>query len=85
MDAICIGEMLIDFTQGDGERTYVANPGGAPGNVAISMSRNGLEPGADLFLDQSDVKASDLDNRAARKRGNRGIFIMFRSRSLGRR
>lgn len=120
MDAICIGEMLIDFTPGDGERTYVANPGGAPANVAISMSRNGLDvgfigkigqddfgrllvqtlktdhvkllcpeltdqanttlafvtlyengersftfvrkPGADLLLDQSDVKASDLDN-----------------------
>lgn len=45
MDAILIGEMLIDFTPGDAPYSYIANPGGAPANVAVSMSRNGLDVG----------------------------------------
>ena len=43
MDIICVGEMLIDFTPGKEERTYTANPGGAPANVAIAVVRNGLD------------------------------------------
>lgn len=43
MDIICVGEMLIDFTPGKEERTYTANPGGAPANVAIAVARNGLD------------------------------------------
>ena len=27
MDIICMGEMLIDFTPGKEERSYVCNPG----------------------------------------------------------
>lgn len=42
MDIICAGEMLIDFTPGNGPDSYTANPGGAPANVAVSMARNGL-------------------------------------------
>ena len=45
MDVISMGEILIDFTPAEGERTYTANPGGAPANVAISMARNGLSVG----------------------------------------
>ncbi len=45
MDVICIGEMLIDFTPGKEENSYVRNPGGAPANVAIGMKRNGLDVG----------------------------------------
>lgn len=45
MDVICIGEMLIDFTPCDETLTYKANPGGAPANVIISVSRNGLDAG----------------------------------------
>ena len=45
MDIICMGEMLIDFTPGKEPRSYTANPGGAPANVAISAARNGLETG----------------------------------------
>lgn len=43
MSIICMGEMLIDFTPGKEEGVYVANPGGAPANVAISTARNGIE------------------------------------------
>lgn len=43
MDIICMGEMLIDFTPGKEPRSYTANPGGAPANVAIAAARNGLE------------------------------------------
>ncbi len=42
MDIICMGEMLIDFTPGKEARSYTANPGGAPANVAISTARNEL-------------------------------------------
>lgn len=45
MDVICIGEMLIDFTPCSEALTYKANPGGAPANVIISVSRNGLDTG----------------------------------------
>ena len=38
MKALCIGEMLIDFTPVNGMlNTYTANPGGAPANVAVSI------------------------------------------------
>lgn len=45
MDAICVGEMLIDFTPGEQPGSYVRNPGGAPANACIAMARNELEAG----------------------------------------
>lgn len=45
MDIICMGEMLIDFTPGSEERSYICNPGGAPANACIAIARNGLETG----------------------------------------
>lgn len=46
MNILCMGEMLIDFTPGsDGMYSYVANPGGAPANVAVSIQRNGGKAG----------------------------------------
>lgn len=45
LDLICAGEMLIDFTPASTPFTYTANPGGAPANVAIAASRNGLKVG----------------------------------------
>ena len=45
MDIICMGEMLIDFTPGAQERSYICNPGGAPANACIAIARNGLETG----------------------------------------
>lgn len=41
MKVMCVGEMLIDFTPGSEPDSYVANPGGAPANVAVSIARNG--------------------------------------------
>lgn len=40
-DLYSVGEMVIDFTPGTEPDSYVANPGGAPANVAIAMSRMG--------------------------------------------
>ena len=46
MSVLCIGEMLIDFTPVPGmKNSYTANPGGAPANVAVSLSRNGVKTG----------------------------------------
>lgn len=44
MKILCVGEMLIDFTPVAPD-TYKANPGGAPANVAVSTSRNGIQTG----------------------------------------
>ncbi len=46
MNILCVGEMLIDFTPVKGMvNSYTANPGGAPANVAVSVSRNGIHAG----------------------------------------
>ena len=47
MGILCIGEMLIDFTPvvTPAGNAYMANPGGAPANVAVSAARNGIEAG----------------------------------------
>lgn len=45
MDVYSIGEMVIDFTPGQEEASYIRNAGGAPANVAISVSKNGLSSG----------------------------------------
>lgn len=45
MDLYSIGEMLVDFLPGREPGSYVRNPGGAPANVAIAVSRNGWRAG----------------------------------------
>ena len=45
MDFISVGEMVIDFLPGSEEGSYIRNAGGAPANVAISATRNGLKAG----------------------------------------
>jgi fructokinase len=40
-DLMCVGEMVIDFTPGKEEGSYIRNPGGAPANIAIAVSRFG--------------------------------------------
>lgn len=40
-DILSVGEMVIDFTPGPQPRSYIANPGGAPANVAIAAARLG--------------------------------------------
>ena len=44
-DLITIGEMVIDFLPGREPGSYIRNAGGAPANVAIAASRNGLSAG----------------------------------------
>ena len=43
MDAITLGEILIDFIPGKEEASYVRNPGGGPANAAVAMAKNGLD------------------------------------------
>lgn len=43
MDVISLGEVLIDFSPGETEGSYVRNAGGAPANFAVGVARNGLE------------------------------------------
>jgi len=45
MDAIFIGEMLIDFTPGRELASYIRNAGGAPANACVAAARNGLQTG----------------------------------------
>lgn len=45
MDLYSIGEMVIDFIPGTEEASYIRKAGGAPTNVAVAVSRNGLEAG----------------------------------------
>ena len=45
MDVYSIGEMVIDFTPGEEEASYIRNAGGAPANMAIAVARNGLSAG----------------------------------------
>lgn len=45
MDVYSIGEMVIDFTPGQEEASYIRNAGGAPANLAISVVKNGLSAG----------------------------------------
>ncbi len=45
MQAICVGELLIDFTPGTQADSYVRHAGGAPANVAVMLQRGGIETG----------------------------------------
>lgn len=45
MDAITLGEILIDFIPGTEEASYIRNPGGGPANAAVAMAKNGLDVG----------------------------------------
>ncbi len=42
-DIFCLGELLIDFIPGNEPASYVRKAGGAPANVAIAASKNGLQ------------------------------------------
>lgn len=45
MDLYSIGEMVIDFIPGKEKDSYIRRAGGAPTNVAIAVSKNGLSVG----------------------------------------
>ena len=42
-DIYSIGEMVIDFIPGSEPASYIRKAGGAPANVAIAVSKNGLD------------------------------------------
>ena len=42
-DLFSIGEMVIDFIPGSEPASYIRKAGGAPANVAIAVSKNGLK------------------------------------------
>lgn len=42
-DLYSIGEMVIDFIPGSEPASYIRKAGGAPANVAIAVSKNGLD------------------------------------------
>lgn len=68
-DVIAFGEVLIDYTQNGttdaGIRMFEENPGGAPGNMAVAVSKLGLDVafigkvGADL---QGDLLVKTLED-----------------------
>ena len=45
LDAICIGEMLVDFLPGNEEGLYIRKAGGAPANMAVAAVRAGVKAG----------------------------------------
>ena len=44
-DIFCVGELVIDFIPGNEKGSYVRNPGGAPANVAVAISKNDHKAG----------------------------------------
>ncbi len=54
MDLYSIGEMVIDFTPGSEPASYIRNPGGAPGNAAITAARSGLSAGVCCSVGDDD-------------------------------
>lgn len=61
MDVYSIGEMVIDFTPGLEEASYIRNAGGAPANLAISAAKNGLEAGMLCSVGNDDFGRFLLD------------------------
>lgn len=53
-DLYCIGEMVIDFIPGLEPGSYVRNAGGAPANVAVAASRQGLRSAMCCSLGNDD-------------------------------
>lgn len=64
-EVLTLGELLIDLTQtgvdAAGVRQFAANPGGAPANVAVALSRLGVAAG---FIGKVGADAFGRDLRA---------------------
>ena len=61
MDLYSIGEMLIDFIPGNEKDSYIKKAGGAPTNVAIAASKNGLDAGMCCSVGDDDFGRFLLD------------------------
>ncbi len=60
-DLYSIGEMLIDFIPGIEPASYIRKAGGAPANVAIAASKNGLDAAMCCKLGDDDFGRFLLD------------------------
>lgn len=54
MDLYSIGEMVIDFIPGKEPDSYIRMAGGAPANVAVAVSKNGLKAGMNCSVGDDD-------------------------------
>ena len=63
-DLYSIGEMVIDFIPGSEEASYIRKAGGAPANVAIAVSKNGLKAGMCCKVGDDDFGRFLMDTLA---------------------
>ncbi len=63
-DLYSIGEMLIDFIPGSEPASYIRKAGGAPANVAIAVSKNGLKASMCCKLGDDDFGRFLMDTLA---------------------
>lgn len=63
-DLYSIGEMVIDFIPGSEEASYIRKAGGAPANVAIAVTKNGLKAGMCCKVGDDDFGRFLMDTLA---------------------
>ena len=100
MDALCLGELLVDLVSPDADvglaeaRSFVKAPGGAPANVAVGLSRWGQRAGFcgcvgdDAFGHhlRDTLAAEAVDTRGLRLHdGARTTLAFVATRSDGRK
>lgn len=64
MDLYSIGEMVIDFIPGSEPASYIRKAGGAPANVAIAVTRNGLSASMCCKVGEDDFGRFLMDTLA---------------------
>ena len=64
MDLYSIGEMVIDFIPGSEPASYIRKAGGAPANVAIAVSKNGLSASMCCKVGEDDFGRFLMDTLA---------------------
>lgn len=63
-DLYSIGEMVIDFIPGSEQASYIRKAGGAPANVAIAVSKNGLKAAMCCKVGEDDFGRFLMDTLA---------------------
>ena len=91
LQVVCMGEILIDFAAApkgkglDGADSFSPAPGGAPANVAVGLSRLGIESafvgmvGDDAFgeLLRNTLEAENVDTRSLGKSTDQPTTLAF--------